>query len=229
MGFTFELAAIPFEVEFRNVKVLRLTVYPDGRAMIAAPPGTETVFIKNFASSKIKWVEKHRETLLNHSKITGSLRNHSTMYVWGVPYELVFIEHRGNSKIVLEDGYMRMYISPLSPKAKKQEILDRWYRRILREKAPPIIEHWETITGIRMNKLYIRKMKSHWGSCNCGKKTMRLNSELAKRSPECLEYVIVHEMLHIIEKGHNRKFYRELEKYIPNWKTIRKNMNNGQA
>jgi len=230
-AYTFVLASIPIEVEFRNVKTIRVTVYPpDGRVRIAAPPRTAADVIGRFAASKIKWIEKHRKKLQNNSAglrpdLTASLRNHSTVYVWGVPHELELIEHRGNSRIVPGDGYVTMYIRPLSPKAKKQEILDRWYRRILKEAADTIIKKWEARIGVEVKKLYVRKMKTHWGSCNYQRQTMRLNSELAKRNPECLEYVIVHEMLHIIEKGHNRVFYRLLNQYIPAWKTIRKNMN----
>jgi predicted metal-dependent hydrolase len=224
----FVLAGIPFEVEYRNVKVMRLTVYPpDGRVRIAAPPGTTPEIMKKFASSKITWVEKYRERFRNHSKFTGPLRNNSTVYLWGMPHKLELIERNGNSKIVIDDGILKMYVRPFSPQAKKQEILDRWYRRILKEEALPVIKKWEAITGIRIHKLYVRKMKSHWGSCNRGKQTIRLNSELVKRSPDCLEYVIVHEMLHIIEKGHSKKFYRLLNKHFPEWKAIRKKMNTG--
>jgi len=122
---------------------------------------------------------------------------------------------------------MTMYVRPGSTKAKRQEYLDKWYRRILKEAALAIVEKWEGRIGVEVKKIYVRKMKSHWGSCNYGKQTMRLNSELAKRKIECLEYVIVHEMLHIIESGHNRNFYRLLNKYIPGWKDIRKKMNRG--
>ena len=232
--FSFNLAAIPVEVEYRNIKTMRLTVYPpDGRVRIAAPAGTAVEVIRNFAVSKVKWIEKHREKYLNGStetkpKAGGALRNHSTMYVWGVPYELELIERKGNPKIMLENGYMKMYVRPLSSKAKKQEFLDKWYRRILKEAAPPVIEKWEAIIGVEVKKLYIRKMKTHWGSCNYQRQSMRLNSELAKRKSEYLEYVIVHEMLHIIESGHNRNFYRLLTKYIPGWKAIRKKMNSGE-
>jgi predicted metal-dependent hydrolase len=117
-----------------------------------------------------------------------------------------------------------MFVRPGSTKTQKQEFLDRWYRRILKEDAPGIIKKWEGRIGVEVKKLYVRKMKSHWGSCNCEKQTMRLNSELAKRKSECLEYVIVHEMLHIIEKGHNKNFYRLLNHYLPNWKIMRKEM-----
>jgi predicted metal-dependent hydrolase len=223
-----ERLAIPVEVEYKNVKTLRLTVYPpDGRVKIAAPPGTTPEIIKKFAASKIEWIEKHREKILNHSKTNVSLHDHSTVYVWGAAYELEIIERRGNPKILIDSGYMRMYVRPNSTKAQKQEFLDKWYRRILKEAAPAIIKKWEERMGLEVKKLFVRKMKSHWGSCNNVKQTLRLNSELVKRKAECLEYVIVHEMLHIIEKGHNRKFYRLLNGYMPGWKTIRKEMNAG--
>ena len=228
-AYTFTLAEIPFEVEYKNVKSLRLTVYPpDGRVRISAPFGMAHEYIGKFAASKIEWIGKHREKYLNHSRINGNLKNHATVYVWGKSHELVLVERRGNPKIVIEGGCMKMYVRPDSTKAKREAFLDKWYRDILKETAPGIIKKWEARTGIEVKKLYVRKMKSHWGSCNCEKKTLRLNSELVKRNPECLEYVIVHEMLHIIEKGHNRTFYRLLGQYIPAWKEIRKKMNKGE-
>ena len=210
---------------------MRLTVYPpDGKVKIAAPNGMNLDEIKKFALSKINWVKKQRDRFLDGAAEkrrpkAGTLRNHSTMYVWGKAYELELIERRGNPKIVLEEGYMKMYVRPDSTKAKRLEYLDKWYSRILKEAAPALIKKWETITGINIDKLYVRKMKTHWGSCNTIRQTLRLNSELAKRPPECIEFVIVHEMLHVIEKGHNKKFYRLLAKYIPHWKAIRKRMN----
>jgi predicted metal-dependent hydrolase len=224
-----EQTAIPVEVEFRNVKTMRLTVYPpDGRVRIIAPVGTNREEIRKFAASKIAWIKKHREKFLNHSKLATSLKNHSTLYVWGEPWELEIIERRGNPKIVMENGYMKMYVRPGSTKEKMQEFLDKWYRKILKEAAPAIIEEWEGRIGVKVKKLFVRKMKTHWGSCNSTKQTLRLNSELAKRKRECLEYVSVHEMLHIIEKSHNRKFYSLLNKHLPEWKIIRKKMNAGE-
>ena len=229
MSISFYLAAIPCEAEYKNVKTMRLTVYPpDGRVRITAPSGTAPEIIKKFAASKIEWIEKHRQRFLNNSKVTGPLRNHSTVYVWGTALEVELIERQGNPKIIIDSPYIRIFVRPDSSKAKRLEFLDKWYRKTLKEKAPPIIQKWEAIMGVNVKKLYVRKMKSHWGSCNCARQTLRLNSELVKRSPDCLEYVIVHEMLHIIEKGHNRNFYRLLGQYIPEWKEIRKRMNSGQ-
>ena len=224
-----EQTAIPVEVEFRNVKTLRLTVYPpDGRVKIIAPFRANREDIRKFAASKIAWIQKHREKFLNHSKLTTSLKNHSTLYVWGDPLELEIIERRGNPKMVMENGNMKMYVRPGSTKEKRQKFLDKWYSNILKDSAFPIIKNWEGRIGVKVKKLFVRKMKTHWGSCNSTRQTLRLNSELAKRKRECLEYVIVHEMLHIIEKSHNRKFYSLLNNHLPEWKIIRKKMNAGE-
>ena len=158
-------------------------------------------------------------------KVKKALQNHSAIYVWGKAYELVITECSGYSKISLDNGYMMMRIRRNSKNTKKQETLDRFFRRILEKAALPIIEKWEDVLKVKVTKLYIRKMKTHWGSCSYAKHSIRLNSELAKRSPECLEYVIVHEMLHIIQKGHGRDFYDLLNNYVPEWKMIRKNLN----
>jgi len=224
-----EQTAIPIEVEFRNVKTLRLTVYPpDGRVKVISPLGVNREDIRKFVASKIAWIQKHREKFLNHSKLIVSLKNNSTLFVWGEPWELEIIERKGNPKIKLEDGLMKMYVRPGSTKAKRQEFLYKWYSKILKDQALPLIEEWEGRIGVEVKKLFVRKMKTCWGSCNGTKQTLRLNSELAKRKLECLEYVIVHEMLHIIEKSHNRKFYSLLNKYLPAWKIIRKKMNVGE-
>ncbi|MCL2232647.1 MAG: M48 family metallopeptidase [Treponema sp.] len=231
-SWNFTLAAITIEVEYRNVKVMRLTVHPpEGRVRIAAPPGTPDENVRRFAASKLQWIEKHRARFLKNAAskpaAPETLRNRSTVYVWGMPHELLLVEREGNAKIVLGNGRMTMYLRPQCPRAKKQEVFDRWYRRALKEAAEGLIEKWSALIGVEVKKLYIRRMKTHWGSCNYQKQTLRLNSELAKRNPEYLEYVVVHEILHIIEKGHNRNFYRLLNQYLPEWKAIRKKMNSG--
>jgi hypothetical protein len=221
--------ALQVEIEYKNVKTMRLTVYPpDGRVKITAPLGTVHESIKKFADSKIDWIKKHRQKFMSHSKLTGPLKNNALVYVWGAALKLEIIERKGHPKIIIAGEIMKMYVRPGSSKTTRQEFLDKWYRGILKETALPLINNWEKRIGIKIKKLYVRKMKTHWGSCNCEKQTMRLNSELAKRGIECLEYVIVHEMLHVIEKGHNKKFYGLLSKYLPEWKAIRKKMNLGE-
>jgi predicted metal-dependent hydrolase len=214
------------EVTYKPIKNLRLTVYPpDGKVKIAAPRNMEADFIRHFAASKMAWIEKQqiRYRLIDAArKNTGS---ENSQLVWGVPHRLVVVERRGNPRITVENGVMTLYVRPGTDREKRQTLLDTWRLKVLKETAPQLIEKWEALIGVKITAFYGRKMKSHWGSCNCARRTIRLNSELVKRSPDCLEYVIVHELIHLIEPAHNRNFYRLLNKYIPAWKTIRKQMN----
>jgi predicted metal-dependent hydrolase len=214
------------EVTYKPIKNLRLTVYPpDGQVKISAPQNMTADFIRHFAASKIAWIEKQQDRcrLLEAARKKASLE--SSQLIWGVPHRLVVVEKQGNSKVTVENGVMTLYVRPDTNKEKRQALLDAWRLKVLKETAPQLIEKWEALIGVKTSAFYGRKMKSHWGSCNCARRTIRLNSELVKRSPECLEYVIVHELIHLIEPAHNRNFYRLLNKYMPVWKTIRKRMN----
>jgi predicted metal-dependent hydrolase len=236
-GFT--LAAIPITVEYKQVKIMRLTVFPpDGRVCIAVPPGTSEESIRRFAASKLQWIEKHRRRFPQNeindggdgacSNTQGRLRNNAVHFVWGAACKLELIEQSGRPKITMEGAAIRLQSQPGTAKSKRQQMLDKWYRRLMEESAPVLIKKWEPVIGVSIGAVFYRKMKTRWGSCNYRRRTIRLNTELAKKSPACLEYVIVHEMLHVIESGHNRNFYRLLSRYVPNWKMIRKKMNNGE-
>jgi predicted metal-dependent hydrolase len=131
----------------------------------------------------------------------------------------------GISQVEAKDNQMLLFIKPGTEKLKKTELLEKWYHAIIRKAAPRVVAKWEPVLGVEVKKIFYRKMKTHWGSCNYGQKTIRLNTELAKKSPEFMEYVILHEMIHIIEPAHNRNFYKMMERYCPKWKDIRKKMN----
>ncbi|AEF80985.1 M48 family metallopeptidase [Leadbettera azotonutricia] len=223
------LGNIFIEVEYRRMKNMRITVYPpDGRVLAAVPLNTSAELIRGFVVSKLPWIEKHREKFRSNSKAAGSLKEGEKVYVWGKALDLEIVEKPGNPKITISDGCIKMKVRPGATTAKKQELLDKWYRNAVKEAAPLIIKKWEPLLKVEVLGLYVRKMKSHWGSCNSERQTLRLNSELAKKSPECFEYVILHEMIHIIEVGHNKRFYSYLNKFMPVWKTIRKKMNSGE-
>jgi predicted metal-dependent hydrolase len=208
---------------------MRMTVYPpDGRVCIVAPLGTDPELIRNFAAAKLSWIQKHRERFRVRSRISESFKNHGVVYIWGKAHALKIIEKKGNAKITVENGQMMMYVRPGLTSEERQQILDRWYRRRLRETAPEIIAKWASRLGVKPPGLFIRKMKTHWGSCSYTRGTIRLNSQLVTKDPLCLEYVIVHELIHFKEPSHNRNFYRLLGQAIPDWKEIRKKMNSGE-
>jgi predicted metal-dependent hydrolase len=226
---TFKLGDIPVTVEYKNIKNLRMTVYPpDGKVYISAPKTAAWEFIRAFAISKIPWIEKHRERFRRNIKAKNRFQNQEIHYVWGSAYKLELIERQGHPKIVLEENILRFSTRPGASKEQKQKTLDNWYRKLLQNMIPRIIQKWEPAIGVTVKDVYLRKMKSHWGSCNCQKQTIRLNTELAKKPLECLEYVIIHEMIHIIEPSHNRNFYKIMNKHLPTWKLIRKKMNSGE-
>jgi predicted metal-dependent hydrolase len=237
MTYSFCLADIPINVAYKNVKSLRMTVYPpDGRVCISAPPDASRETIRQFAASKMQWLRKHRGKF-RHKAGEGELhpkqgrdrpRNSAVHLVWGDACTLELVEKPGRSKITLEEQNIRLQVPPNTGAGDTERILDRWYHRLMREASPALIRKWEPVIGVRVDKIYYRKMKSRWGTCNFRRRTIRLNTELAKKPPACLEYVIVHELLHIIEPAHNRRFYQLMGRLIPAWKTIRKKMNAGE-
>jgi predicted metal-dependent hydrolase len=221
------LGDIQVEVVYRRIKNLRLTVSPPaGEVRVFAPLNTSRDYIRNFVAAKRSWIAKHRENFRRRAPEEGP-ENRSAHYVWGQPYRLELTEAPGRPKLSLEPGLMRLQVRPGTDKAKRQAFLDAWRRKLLRETAPALIEKWSARIGVHPAGLYIRKMKSHWGSCNYQRRTIRLNSELVKKNPRCLEYVIVHELIHLIEASHNQNFYRLLNQFMPDWKAIRRGMNTG--
>ncbi len=214
------------EVEYRRVKNMRLTVYPDGRIKIAAPLHVTHDEIKTFVSLKILWIEKHQTQFQTMTPAKSqSFTPGETHYVWGIPCELEIIKRRGHPKVWAENGKLIMSIKSETTTEQKTALLDKYYRNLLTEAAPKFVKKWEKPLGVTIDKIFYRKMKRHWGSCNYTRKTLRLNTELAKQSPECLEYVVIHEMIHIHEPSHNSHFYDLMNTFYPNWKIIRKRMN----
>lgn len=226
---SFRLGTITVNVEYRRIKLLRMTIYPpDGRVCVFAPLHATDESILNFAAPKTQWIEKHREKFRRNTASKNSLKNNEIHFVWGIAHNLELCEKTGRAKIVRQDNILKMQVPPGTPKAKKQQILDKWYHSLTQEAVPPLVLKWEKITGINIRGIFYRKMKSHWGSCNSKKHTIRLNTELAKKPPSCLEFVIVHEMLHTVEPHHNQNFYRLMDKYFPGWKIIRREMNKNE-
>lgn len=205
---------------------MRLTVYPDGKTKIAAPLHVSQGEIEEFISSKIPWIEKHQSKFQSRTPTKDkSFKDGEIHFVWGIPCELEMTERRGHPRVVTENRRIIMTVRPGTSKQQKVALLDKYYRNLLEEAAPRFVEKWAGPIGVEIEKIFYRKMKSHWGSCNYTKRTLRLNTELAKKSPECLEYVVVHEMIHIHEPSHNKHFYELMNTFYPAWKTIRKKMN----
>ena len=125
----------------------------------------------------------------------------------------------------LKHSKMLLRVRPGSGEDKKQAIVDEWYRDRVKKAVPSLIAKWEPLMGVKVERFFVQKMKTKWGSCNAGPKSIRLNTELAKKPPECLEYIVVHEMAHLIVHRHDDRFTSIMDRYLPNWKLVRQALN----
>ncbi len=219
---------IQIDVIRKNIKNIHLAVYPpNGRIRLSAPFETKDDTLHLFAVSKLGWIKRQQKKFIDQERITArEYKQRESHYYQGVRYLLNIIEHEAPPKIVLRNKtYMDMYVRPGTTVSRRNEIMNQWYRIELKKHIPPLIEKWEKRMNLKVNEWCIRQMKTKWGSCNIEKKRIWINLELAKKPEHCLEYIIVHEMLHFIERHHNEKFLYYLKTYLPNWKQLKTELN----
>ena len=143
----------------------------------------------------------------------------------GKRYLLQIIERDATPKLELKHRKIVLRVRPGTREDKKQAIVDEWYRAELRKAVVVVIGKWEPLMGVKVGRIFVQRMKTKWGSCNAPSKSIRLNTELAKKPPECLEYIIVHEMVHLIVRRHDDVFSSLMDRYLPNWKLTRQRLN----
>lgn len=222
-----QLGDITVDVVFKDIKNVHLSVCPpDGNVKIAAPIRMNLDTIRVYAISKLGWIKQQQKKLRDQARETPrEYLNRESHYVWGQRYLLsiaytdnavgVFLKHK---KIVLR-------LPPDSDQEKKQAMLEAWYREILKQAAQPLIAKWALVLGVTVSKLFVQRMKTKWGSCNPDAQSIRLNSELAKKAPACLEYIVLHEMMHLLERHHNDRFMALMDSHMPNWRSQRDELN----
>ncbi len=219
---------IKIDVVRKNIKNIHLAVYPPtGRVRIAAPLHINEDAIRLFAISKLGWIKRNQIKYLEQERITErEYKERESHYFQGRRYLLKIIETDQKPTIVLKSKkYIEMYVKPNTPTEKKHQLLNEWYRNQLKKQIPEIIEKWEKILNVKVNDWKIRQMKTQWGSCNIEKKRIWLNLELAKKPQHCLEYIIVHEMVHLLERHHNDRFLYYMDKYLPIWRQLKTELN----
>ncbi len=222
------VSGIDIDVIKKDIKNMHLSVHPPtGRVRISSPKEMETKSIRLFAVSKLGWIKKHIRNMQEQNRQPErEYIQRESHYFQGQRYLLNIIEHDAPPKVGIRNKkYMDLYVRPGSDKEKKKEIIKEFYRSELKEQIPPLIEKWEEKMGVQVNDWIVRQMKTKWGSCNTDEGRIILNLELAKKAPECLEYVMVHEMVHLQERLHTKRFKALLDKYMPSWKERREELN----
>lgn len=223
---TIELNDIIIDVTHKKIKNIHLSVYPNGQVKLSAPLHMNQETLRSFLISKLDWIKQKQRKFQNQQRETPrDCINSESHYVWGRRYLLKVIEHDASPKIVLTHSEMRLYIRAESSQDYIQTIIDEWLRQELKKALPPLLEKWQPIMGVQVKKFFIQKMKTRWGSCNYTQGNVRFNSELAKKPPECLECVVVHELAHLLEPSHNARFHSLMSQFMPNWKLIKAELN----
>ncbi len=222
-----QLGEITIDVTHKDVKNIHLSVYPPvGKVRITAPMHMELDTIRIYAISKLGWIKKQQEKIRNQEReAPREFLNRESHYFNGKRY-LLRIEYVDTTpKVELQHETMVLHVRPGATIEKMQSVLDEWYRHHLKEKIVDLIDHWEKIIPVKVNEFGVKKMKTKWGTCNTEAKRIWLNLELAKKPPECLEYIIVHEMIHLLERRHNQRFIRLMNEYMPKWRFYRDELN----
>lgn len=219
---------IDIELIRKKIKNIHLSVYPpDGRVRLAVPEQMDDEAARSYAVSKLSWINKQRQKFSTQEIQTKrEFVSGESQYFLGTRYLLNVIETTGKQHVKLRNNkYMDLYVRPDSTIEKRGKILSEWYRQNLKEMIPSYIEKWEKIMGVKVNEFGIKIMKTRWGTCNVRDKRIWINLELAKKNPRCLEYIVVHEMVHLLERSHNKVFKNYMSKFLPNWKSIKDELN----
>lgn len=219
------ISGIEIEVEKKKIKNMYLKVsVHDGKVRISAPLRTKDEAIIRFAASKITWIKKQEDKFKERAiNIELNYVDGEKHYVWGEPYVLL-LEYGSKNCVEIRDNNLIMTVSSESTRVLREKILLEWYRSQLKRKLPKLFEKWESIIGVKAEAITVRNMKSRWGSCNTRDRRISINLQLAQKPICCLEYVIVHELVHLLEHSHNAVFKGYLDQFLPNWRNIKKEL-----
>lgn len=214
------VSGITVQVVRKPIKNLHLSVYPPaGHVRVAVPLHMTDDNVRLAVISRLNWIKKHQARFQAQPRqseremVTGE-----SHYVFGKRYRLEVIERRGCHEIVLKNNStLQLFVNPGTSTQNRTLVLNEWYRDQLKAQIPDLLNHWQSAIGKQAPDWGIKKMKTRWGSCNIAQRRIWLNLELAKKPIECLEYVLVHELVHLLERHHNDRFKAYMDKYLPQW------------
>lgn len=219
---------IEIEVIKKKMKNIRLSVHPpDGRVRLAVPEKMGEEEIRIFAISKLSWIKKQKARFyLQEIQIPNQYVSGENHYFFGKPYLLNVLETSGKQYAEINDNKdINLYLRPKSTKEKRERVMIEWYREELKSIIPEYIEKWQPIIGVKVEDWGVKLMKTRWGTCNIQAKRIWINLELAKKNLRCLEYIVVHEMVHLLERKHNDNFRSYMDKFLPSWRRIQAELN----
>lgn len=222
-----DLGELHAEVIRKAIKHVHLSVLPPaGKVRVAAPQSMPLETIRLFVISKLPWIRTQQRKLQAQERETPrEFLNKESHYVWGKRYLLELSLADAAPTVSLTPRKLELQIRPGADAAQCEEVLDTWYRQQIRDALPALLAKWEPLLGVKTSRVFVQRMKTKWGSCTPEQGYIRLNTDLAKKPPECLEYIVVHELVHLLEPTHNDRFSALMDLYLPHWHHLRKQLN----
>lgn len=218
---------IDVDVVYKDIKNLHIGVYPPmGRVRVAAPQRLDDDQVRLAVIQRLPWIMRQRAQISSADRqseremVTGE-----SHYVWGVRRRLKVVERPGRAHMEIDGDRLILYVTPDRNVEQRRAVLDTWYRTQLREAIPGLISTWELKLDTRVPDWIIRRMRTKWGTCNRKTRRLTFNVELAKKHPDCLEYIVVHEMMHYFERNHGERFIKLMDDAMPDWRTRRDLLN----
>ncbi len=222
-----ELGDISIKVTRKAIKHVHLSVHPPlGRVTLVAPKETRLEVARAYAISKLGWIRDQQAKLRGQARETPrKFVERETHYLWGRRFLLTLRYEDAKPSVVLDHRRITLTVRPGASPAVKAEVVHNWHKSPLHGVVPALIRKWEPKLGVKVNGYFLQRMKTKWGSCNHREGNIRLNTELVKKPKDLLEYVIVHEMAHLLEPTHSERFVSILDQNYPGWREARAELN----
>ena len=227
MSSVIELGDITISMAFKAIKNVHLTVLPpDGKVTLVAPLGTRPEVARAYAITKLQWI-RQQQAMLNAQarEAPRQFVERESHHVWGRRYLMAVVEAEVKPYVKLDHKRITLSVRPGHDAAKRLEVMHEWHKSLLHALVPKLIAKWEPILGVKVSGYFLQRMKTKWGSCNHHAGNIRLNTELVKKPKDLVEYVVVHEMAHLLEPTHSERFVALLDHHWPHWRECRAELN----
>lgn len=227
MSETIQLGTLSILVTKKDIKNVHLSVHPpDGRVTLVTPKATRLEVARAYAISKLGWIRNQQEKLTKQARETPRhFIERESHYLWGRRHLMTIQYREAKPAVSLDHKRIKLTVRAGSDAKKRAEVIHEWHKALLHAVVPALIKKWEPKLKVKVTSYFLQRMKTKWGSCNQKAGHIRLNTELVKKPKDLLEYVIVHEMAHLLEPAHNDRFVAILDKQYPTWREARAELN----
>lgn len=227
MAETIQLGELTIQVRRKAVKNVHLSVHPpEGEVTLSAPASIRLEVVRAYAISRLGWIRKQQRQFQEQEReAPRQFIERESHFLWGRRYLLSLSYQNKKPTVTLDHRQIQLTVRPGCTTEQRAAVIHAWHKSLLHEVVPPLIQKWEPRLGVSVSSYFLQRMKTKWGSCNPAARSIRLNTELVKKPKDLLEYVVVHEMVHLLEPSHSDRFYQILSEHYPHWREARAEVN----